>query len=240
MLFFGTNYHKNKDFNKFPLFLPRNCITMALFLGEYLLIFGIGLIMAFLASAPVGPVNLYLANYMLTKPHKAVQNYIWGVITADFTYIGIASGAYFFWLQDSGITLSPFWSIFSGVFIVILGLITLFKNQIPLFKQAKLHPILSNHSDFGFGLMVCGSNVLLLMFWGFMSSILANNGMEINTLGKFLIWLMGILVGDLLWFKGFVWFLQPKLNKLSLTWTHRLQYLIAFSLIVLGLLTACR
>jgi threonine/homoserine/homoserine lactone efflux protein len=213
---------------------------MPIYLGEFIFVFSLGLITAFLASAPIGPVNLYLANYLLTKPSKAVRKYIIGVITADLTYITLASGAYFFWLKGSPLTLSPFWSIFSGIFIIILGLITLFKNQIPFFKQNELPPILGNHSDFGFGLIVCGSNVLLLVFWGFMSSVLVENGLEINTLGQFLIWLAGILSGDVLWFSGFVWFLQPRLNKLSLSWTQRLQYVIAFSLIVVGLLTACR
>lgn len=197
----------------------------------------IGLISAFIASAPPGPVNLYLTQVLLEKGKKQANQFIWGVIIADFVYIILGLSAYFFWSKNNWLDWGKSQEILAGVVIMGVGLWSLWKNQKKLAQSSSKKKY---NSTFWLGLLICGSNSLLFVLWFFIASMYEEYGYVIQSSFQLTVVLLGILLGDLLWFYGYSYFAQKGLAFIKGTHLQKLQTLIAISLILFGLFTACR
>jgi threonine/homoserine/homoserine lactone efflux protein len=205
-----------------------------------LVLFLSGFLMSFLASVPPGPVNLWLINQVLARPQSRHQGYIWGVMTADLTYIAAAIWSYFFWLQSTNLVISGELTFLSGIFITFLGLVSLWRNHQHLHKPKNSSNIIQYGEDYVSGLVICGSNIMLLVFWLFMANVLASYHLVINEMTDYLAFMLGCLLGDCLWFNGLVWLLNRGINLMPQNLLWRFQTLIALGLIAFGLFTACR
>jgi threonine/homoserine/homoserine lactone efflux protein len=204
------------------------------------LLFLSGILMSFLASVPPGPVNLWLVNQALARPKSRHQAYIRGVMTADLTYIAAAMWSYFFWLKSTNLVISSELTFLSGIFITFLGLVSLWRNHQRL-QKPKNDPNLSQYGeDYLTGLVICGSNIMLLVFWLFMANLLASYHLFMNEMTDYLAFMLGCLLGDWLWFNGLVWLLRRGINLMPQNLLWRFQTLIALGLIAFGLFTACR
>jgi threonine/homoserine/homoserine lactone efflux protein len=204
------------------------------------LLFLSGILLSFIASVPPGPVNLWLVNQALARPQSRHQAYIWGVITADLTYIAVAMWSYFFWLQSTKLVISSELTFLSGAFITFLGLVSLWRNHQRLQKPPNTQIIHQYSEDYFIGLVICGSNIMLLVFWLFMANLLASYQLFMTEMPDYLAFMLGCLLGDWLWFNGLAWLLGRGINLISPNLLWRFQTLTALGLIAFGLFTACR
>ncbi len=201
----------------------------------------IGILSGFIASAPVGPVNLWTAHLMLNRGRFLTRWFVLGVILADMIYITTAISTYYFWPEASYLSLNGWEQILGGLFIMAIGLFSLIKNQKKIQRSdfnggSGWAPIKS----FFTGLLICGSNSMLLLLWLFIAGIFRYYGIEIHSVSELLILLGGILLGDLLWFGGFMEMIHRGRTLIRPIHINRLQKIIAISLVLFGLFTACR
>jgi threonine/homoserine/homoserine lactone efflux protein len=208
-------------------------------LQHLFLLFGVSIFTAFLASAPVGPVNLWIAQYVIHKENKNVKFFIAGVILADLTYIFLAFWSYFFLSDTYFQHYDKTWGLIGGVLIMGLGLVSLFKNQKKIKENRSQKPS-QPWKAFLMGMLLCASNAMLLIMWLFIAGMYASYHLTLqNELDLF--WTMcGMVLGDILWFGLFVYILKRGLAVLPTLNINHLHKLIAFALILFGLFTACR
>ncbi len=196
--------------------------------------------MAFVASVPPGPVNLWLINQVLARPQARHYGYISGVILADLSYIAVAIWAYFFWLKSSPLLIPNDFTFLSGVVIVILGLLSLWRNHRQVHHDSFSPSLRWRGQNFLTGWVICGSNVMLLVFWLFMANLLTSYDLVIRQTTDYLAFMLGCVLGDWLWFNGLVWLLRRGIKLMPQNFISRFQTLIALVLIAFGLFTAYR
>ncbi len=91
--------------------------------------------------------------------------------------------------------------------------------------------------DFTKGLVLCGSNPAFLLFWVYVATTLEKYGIEAVSFGKIVWVLVGIVIGDLLWFSLFIKLLKMGAERLKGKLIRGVRVAISFFLIVLGLST---
>lgn len=201
----------------------------------------VSLVAGFIASAPIGPVNLWTANLLISRGKNVVYWFLAGVILVDITYVFLGFWVYFF-ISDKGIApLSTGWEIVGGIFIMLVGFLFLVKNQKKVTEQklqtpSKYHPLRA----FVTGALLCASNSMLFVMWFFIASVYKSYSLEVENELALCTVLAGVLLGDLVWFSALVKVLEKGLTRIRPLNLRRLQNLIAVSLVLFGLFTACK
>ncbi len=218
-------------------------MTLLDILSDYFLIilFSTSLICGFIASAPVGPVNLWTAHWLLSRGRKTVIWFLAGVILVDLIYVFLGFWSYFFLSLDSVFQGGKGWEIAGGIFIMLVGFYSLAKNQKKATQPQPDHPsALQPWKAFLTGALLCASNSMLFIMWFFIAGVYDSYALAADHVLSLSAVLLGVLVGDLLWFGAFVRLLEKGLTRLRPINLNRLQNLIAISLVLFGLFTACR
>lgn len=189
---------------------------------------------------PVGPVNLWVAYSLLNQGKRAVFWFLCGVIVSDLAYVTFAFLSYFFWSSENGLfDLGKNWTILSGLFVMVLGIFFLVKNQSKIETITQKVSPKADAKNFLTGLVLCASNAMLFVMWIFFAGIFASYGL-ILTNSWLVIWVvLGVLIGDILWFVAFVKVLEKGKTRISPSFNYRLQKILAIALVIFGLFTAC-
>ena len=210
-----------------------------LFYSAFSLLF-ISIIVAFVAATPVGPVNLWVTQASLSKSSRKIKWFVIGVILADLIYVSIAFGSHFFLFNRQIQTIEKSWGFIGALAITIMGVFMLLKSRKKdLQIRETSMQLLGKIKYLLTGLILCASNVMVLLFWFFMAGVYQSYGLSVNSLVEFLAILLGLAIGEPLWFAFFAYLLkkgakrfQLKAQKLMI-----LRVLIAFVLIGFGLYT---
>ncbi len=202
-------------------------------------LFFAALLAGFVASVPVGPINLWIAHRMLQDKKSPVLYFVWGVIMIDLLYVGLGFATYFF--VSSQWSIGKFWHILGGLLMTGIGLISLLKNSQKIRQQHTDVP--SSRQKFHFfltGVFLCASNVALSVLWFFIAGMFAYHTLILENFYALIPVLLGVGLGDFAWFYVYVFAIRRGSHLLPSVSTKRLQTLIALALIVFGLFTACR
>ncbi|NJL13595.1 MAG: LysE family transporter [Microscillaceae bacterium] len=191
----------------------------------------------FVASAPVGPVNLWIVYRLLQNRQAPVMAFVWGVMLVDLGYVALGFSTYFFvsshWAIDKG------WHIAGGLLMTGIGLISLFKNQQRI-KKTSVSRVPEAGKFFLTGLLLCASNVALSVLWFFIAGLFAYYQLVILHYWHLFWVLAGVLAGDCLWFYAYVYAIRRGSRALRGVSARRIQQLVALAFILFGLFTACR
>ncbi len=216
-------------------------ITTTLFEIQYLMLLAfVGIIAGFVASSPPGPVNLWIASAVLKNPSGKVKYFVYGVILADLAYIALSFFFYFFFLTSTDFEIDKPWTILSGLLIAFIGLVGLIKNNQKIKNNPDKVVYKQAFSYFFTGLLICASNLMLFIFWLFIANSMESYNLEITDPIQFVSFLGGIFIGDILWFFIFIWFVKKSSSHFKPQNLYRLQKIIAISIIIFGLFTACK
>ncbi len=206
-----------------------------------LIVFGI--LFGFISSTPLGPINLLVANHYLSHKKLAIVPFIFGIILADLLLAFVAFMGFQSLLEGSKIT--AWVGAIGGVLVIVfgvLGIVAAFnnkdtskENEVTLAVSAK-----KISGDFFKGMALCGLNPGLLVYWVAIASL--QQGMfedlfeEHITLGPLLviILLIGITLGEILWFVFFIKILKYGAKKFSDKILFYLRTVISGILILLG------
>jgi threonine/homoserine/homoserine lactone efflux protein len=220
-------------------------MEFSLFLG-FLLLLGIGF--GIISSTPLGPINLLVAENYLSKPKIKILPFLAGVILIDsifgyITYLGFDR-----FLKDSP-EIGTGVGIFGGLAIILLGAIGAYQllspkkeNEQSKIKIKKSIFLTSSSASFGKGFILCGSNPGFIAFWswvafnakGWTTSLFPNY--EIDNL-NLILFSIGIVVGDFIWFGFFIYLLKKGAEKYSVNIIKKIRLFISIGLILLGCYT---
>ncbi len=193
----------------------------------------------FVASVPVGPVNLWIAHKLLQNRYAPVIFFVFGVIVIDLLYVSAGFVAYFFVAES--INIGKFWHILGGLLMTGIGLMSLVKNRKKIKEDTSYPaPQYQKLRFFLIGILLCASNVALSVLWFFIAGLFDYYQLAISNTSHLITVIVGVAIGDLIWFYAYIFGLKKGSRLLPTLSTSRLQTLIALALIVFGLFTACR
>jgi threonine/homoserine/homoserine lactone efflux protein len=207
-----------------------------------LIVFGI--LFGFISSTPLGPINLLVANHYLSHKKLAIVPFIFGIILADLLLAFVAFMGFQSLLEGSKVT--AWVGAIGGVLVIVfgvIGIVAAFSKKDTSKENAVALPVNAKKisGDFFKGMARCGLNPGLLVYWVAIASL--QQGMfedlfeEHITLGPLLvgILLLGITLGEILWFAFFIKILKYGAKKFSDKILFYLRVVISGILILLGL-----
>lgn len=215
-----------------------------LFLG-FILALGIGF--GIISSTPLGPINLLVAENYLSKKKIKIIPFLCGVILIDSIFGYLTFWGFEEFLSDYQIVGTGI-GIFGGIAIIALGGIGLyqqFKGKHNPNKKIELKKnifLKSSTASFSKGFVLCGSNPGFIAFWSWVAynaktwTNQAFPEFEINFY-NLILFSIGIIVGDFLWFGIFTYLLKKGARRYSGSIIDKIRTFISWGLIALGLFT---
>ena len=209
---------------------------------SFALLLAIGLISGFLASTPLGPINLLIAHSVLSNQKPSYAAFLTGVILTDVAFAAMAflGWATFF----SNNPLQHEWEIVGGIIIILFGVFFLRKSVLPnQFEDVEAAKSASNYEptrtarEFLKGVILCGVNPGFIVFWVYIASQIQKYRMSTFDLPDIILLLLGVVLGNLLWFRLYIWILYKGSTRFK---NHTLKFVrlgISLLLMVLGAFT---
>lgn len=202
------------------------------------LLFFIGIICGFCSSAPLGPINLWLANAVLEKGRNAkFLPYLSGVILSDLIFAGLAAWGFKYASKFENFSL--YIALAGGLFLIFLGTMSIFrllKNDAQDIANGKTTTYKSAPKEFVLGMILCISNPAFLLFWTFVMGTLNKFHLSPNTIMTLGVFLFGIAAGDYLWFRTLIELAHKGKEKLGNQPIFVLRWIIAILFIAVGIL----
>jgi threonine/homoserine/homoserine lactone efflux protein len=201
-----------------------------------------GVIGGFCSSAPIGPINLWVADATLKNKDSELPVFLAGVIFCDMTYAGLASWGYYKWLEDG-----PLYSVFSisgGAFLIVLGILGfLQKNRNSQVKSNTEDEKTNNKKTLGqfmLGFVMTGSNPAFLMFWVVAIDFLNQHNPGTPDQVQFVAFLVGIALGDGIWFKSIIALVKHGRDKINQRFLIGFRRIISLGFLCLGVAAILR
>lgn len=195
----------------------------------------VGLIGGFLSSAPIGPINLLLADSVIASRALHRKAFLTGVILVDLLFAALAFWGYHQYME--GPLLGKWVPLAGGLFVVVLGGLGLSASLRVDEKEEKGEKRRKGGGDLWKdllqGLFLCGSNPAFLLFWVYVVSWLSWYGVEEGA-GASVFLLLGITFGDLLWFGSYIHILGRGADRLKGGRLRSFRGVLSFLLILLG------
>ncbi|MFK7872560.1 MAG: LysE family translocator [Oligoflexales bacterium] len=189
----------------------------------------------FCSSAPLGPINLMLAEMIFQKRKRnRILTFLLGVVVTDLLYATAAAWGYAEIFQKSPYLYEI--QITCGFFLIALGVFSLIslRKGAAQPKTTQDHHIGTPLKDFSTGAFLCGSNPSFVMFWLFAINTISHF-FNIQVQGSLLIFfLIGIVLGDLVWFSIMARLAQHGEGSFSEKTLMKIRLGIAISFIAIG------
>lgn len=200
----------------------------ALILIEFLIL---GVICGVFSSTPPGPINLLIADSVLGGKKINIKSFLGGIILIDMIFALIAIWGYYTFLE--GTNFGYYLAIFGGLLLMILGAFGLKQTLNPEVDK-KTDDRFSNTTFFLKGILLMVSNPGFLAFWVIVANQIDQIALhEITTLRTFP-FLIGIGLGDLIWFILFIRLLRFGAGKMSFNIIGKTRLGISVLMILLG------
>jgi len=197
-----------------------------------------GLVGGFCSSAPVGPINLYVAATAGSSHHKGRFFFLCGVILADLLFAAVAFSGYGRYFSHS--SLEPYFLLAGGGLLIFLAISTLRTSPSKLNDREFSSPVLSQGRAFIEGLALCATNPGFLAFWIFASALLLEFSHSAFSFVTLIFFLIGVLLGDVLWFCLFIKLIRWAEGKIQTHVLEKVAPTIAVLLAILGLVGIAR
>jgi threonine/homoserine/homoserine lactone efflux protein len=190
-----------------------------------------------ISSTPPGPINLLIADRILSNRKSSYVAFLSGIISIDILFAILAFWGYYQFFSESNFGVGL--SISASIFLILLGAISV-KNAIK--SEEELSPRGSQTrssfvKDYITGFFLCGSNPGFLVWWVFVATKFKSLGLIELDAWLMLIIAIGIAVGDLIWFVLYIKLLKIGRNKIGKGSIKKLRIVVAILLILLGIIT---
>lgn len=164
--------------------------------------FILGLAAGFVASTPLGPINLVVADNVLNG--RRSQTFLSGVVLADVLIAIVMVSGITNWL--SAWAANPWVSIGGGVLILAIGAGTLFpsSSNVLTFKGG----------GFVKGIGLCTLNPGFFLYWALVGQYIAANYATLSASGIGL-FASGVVVGNIGWFALYLRLLKIGMDKMG-------------------------
>jgi threonine/homoserine/homoserine lactone efflux protein len=190
------------------------------------------------SSAPIGPINLWVADATLRKQDRTLAAFLSGVILCDVGYAALAAWGHRAVVGDARV--GALLSLMTGGVLMVVGAIMIRR------AGAEQRPVPSRPVPFTparhflLGTIMMGGNPAFLMFWVFVVDFVALQiGGPLRS-GLLVPFLAGVIIGDALWFAfltGMVGSGSPLLGTVA---RQRLERALALGFIAAGIYSIMR
>ena len=202
-----------------------------------IIVFIAAILCGIISSTPPGPINLLIADRILSNRKSSFVAFLSGIISIDILFAILAFWGYYQFLSESNFGVGL--SIAGSIFLILLGTISL-KNAIE--TEEELSPqgsqIRSSFvRDYIAGFFLCGSNPGFLVWWVFVATKFESLGLIELDASLMLIIAIGIAIGDLIWFVLYIKLLKIGRNIIANGIIKKLRIVVATFLILLGIIT---
>lgn len=208
----------------------------------FLYLFLISILSGFVASMPIGPVNLWITQSAMTNRYQSITYFVVGVILADLVYVSLAFSSYFFWFQtDLMGGYDRLLGFVGGLIIMSVGIFNIIRNNKKVknsFQNSSLK--IQKYASFFTGLFLTISNAMVFVFWFFIAGVFESNALLVVNLGSLFLVVLGVMLGDTIWFALFTYLLKKGVAKIPQGSLAKMRLILAISLIIFGLFTACK
>jgi threonine/homoserine/homoserine lactone efflux protein len=195
-----------------------------------------GMIGGFCSSAPIGPINLWVADAVLQNRTQPLTRFLAGVIVCDMIYAAFAAWGYYSWLADETLKSAFHWV--GGIFLIGLGIFGIFKNKDQKINQSegKTSWRDSTLANFFAGFVMTGSNPAFLLFWVAAIDVINRTISAHPSPVAIAAFLLGIGLGDGIWFRALAALVKKGGAKLNPKLLGHFRLLIAAVFIGIGVM----
>lgn len=199
----------------------------ALILLEFLLI---GTVCGIFSSTPPGPINLLVADSVLSGQKIKLTPFLSGIILIDALFALLAFWGYNVFLE--GTNFSFFLSLFGGIVLIFLGGLGIYQNIYG--KEEKKKDQFGGSTFFLKGVLLMISNPGFIAFWVVVANQISFLAFHPVTSIRTIPLILGVGVGDLIWFILFIKLLRFGRGKMKHNFIPKLRLIISSLLIILG------
>jgi threonine/homoserine/homoserine lactone efflux protein len=157
-----------------------------------------GFCCGFASSAPVGPINLWVASSALSPRHRGIAPFLGGVVVVDLGWALLAQqGAAAWWGRHDG--LGRGLGVVGGIVLLVLGL-ALWRRQHVVAPPPVRRPRWRATAHVLQGMALCASTPALPAFWVLAITCVTQVAGPLAAPAATACFLAGIALGDVLWF----------------------------------------
>ena len=203
--------------------------------------FLIGFFCGFCSSAPLGPINLWIASAALSadSSDRKITPFITGVICVDVLFAWFATLGYKTFFSNT--YLKNVVELGGSSFLILIGLFSLLKILKIDSSAPKAHIQKRDHTHrkdwlktFSLGVLLCGSNPAFLLFWIFAINEASHMNAGIMTHTDIVFLLLGVVIGDAFWFKSLIAIILKLKTKVGQSLLIQIRLFIALAFISIG------
>jgi threonine/homoserine/homoserine lactone efflux protein len=184
------------------------------------------------SSAPIGPINLWVADAALRGEERGLAGFISGVVLCDVAYAALAAWGYHAFAQDARIALLL--SLLAGGVLIALGVVLYARAGAARRSTRSDYPPVQPARQFMLGVVLMGANPAFLMFWVFAVDLLVRTTGIAMECGLLALFLAGVVAGDAAWFAGLTRAVRSGSGLLGSVALRRLQKALAFAFVAAG------
>ena len=199
----------------------------AFILLEFLII---GTICGIFSSTPPGPINLLIADIVLSGKKIKLKSFLTGIILADALFALLAFWGYSTFLEGTDFTF--YVSLFGGFVLIILGVVGIYSTFSP--KPVKEKPKFAKSTFFVKGMLLMIANPGFLAFWVIVANQIGSFSWHPITNLRTIPLVIGVALGDLIWFILFIRLLRFGKGKMSQLFIPKLRIFISSLLVLIG------
>lgn len=202
---------------------------------EHIVIFLTAIVVSFVASIPIGAVNMAVFQATINHNRKAGYTIGIGAILAEAIYCGIPLFGLSYLLEDVG-----FYDVMYLIFIpvmVFLGIYSIRYANKGLERELKMEQTPRRKSYLGYGIygfLLCGSNPMTLVFWTQITVYLRQQEIIAQNPWELLTFLCGVPVGTFCLYFIFVQIAHRTRKNMNPRWKRRINIIIGWIFIGLA------
>lgn len=198
----------------------------------YVFTFFLAIVVSFIASIPIGAVNMAIVKATLDHGAKAGYMIGLGAIIAEAAYCAIPLFGLTYFLEDKGV-----YEIMYLIFIPVmlfLGVYTIITRKNVL-KEAEATPKgYKTSNNILYGLLLCGSNPMTMIFWTQITVFLKEQGILHQDPANLSTFLAGVPVGTFALYSIFVVVTNKTKSRMSPMFRVKINFIIGIIFIVLA------
>ncbi len=189
---------------------------------------GIGFLAGFIASTPLGPINMVIANKVLSDSSWSMHKFVAGVVIVDVSFAVFALWGFYEWMDQ--FARNDFIVGIGGVFIITIGIFGITNINAP--KKTRLPGV----GDFVKGVLLCSLNPGFFFYWVFVADriLISQRTPSLLFIGFFGV---GVALGNMFWFYLFRYLLSKGSAQLGVNTIKLIRRTISVSLVGFGLFT---
>ncbi len=198
-----------------------------------LIAFILGTVVSFIASIPVGAVNMAIVTATLNKGRKSAFFIGLGAVLAEIIYCLIPLFGFGYLIEENKVVLHGMYWIAIPV-LIIIGLWTISNRNRAAVKGMRQKGKANSGNEFFYGFSLCVSNPMVFFFWSqitatFFSLELVTH--EAASMGSFL---LGVPTGTLILYAGIIAVAYKQRRRISLRARAMINLIVGLIFILLG------